>query len=422
MNPRSAVKQIRRQIEEHHVYRGDSLNMSPSENVTSPGLREMVASDFMHRYGFYNRMDIERRWEGNEHINKVEEIVVDLARRLFKAEYVDISPISGHIAMLSALATFARPASAVFEIAGQNGGHGFYHLPNGVPMVNYHPEFFPFDTTEWNIDVDAAAKSIRQKKPSTVIFGSSFYLFPHPVRELVPVAQEVGAAVLCDEAHVLALIAGEQWPNPLSEGAYAFTGSTHKTFPGPQKGIVMMNNATYAERIAKTISPCLQSNHHLMNVAALGYSLAEMLLYGKAYSKQIIKNARAFGAALAEEGFDVVAAHRRFTSSHQVLIKTETYLPALRASRLLEKSGIFANRMELQDANGLRTGTNELTRIGMKEADMKDVARFYREVIIDKKDPRKVARRIRAFVSRFRKLHYSLDAGKNPYRTLRLLE
>ena len=422
MNPSLVARRIQRLVEKHHKLRANSLNMSPSENVTSWALRAIVASDFMHRYGICDRRDIERRWEGNIYINEVEKIVQELAKRLFDVEYVDLRPISGHIATLSALGAFAKAGSTVFETAGENGGHGFYNLPDSVPIVDYRPEFFPFDTTEWNIDVDSTAKRIRQAKPSVLIFGSSFYLFPSPIRDLRPVADEVGAAILCDEAHVLALIAGKQWPNPLSEGAHVFTASTHKTFPGPQKGIVMTNSVTCVEKVAKIISTGLQSNHHLMNVAALGYGLAEMLQYGKVYAKQMVNNARALGAALADEGFEVVGEHKGFTRSHQVLIKTDSYVPAPQVSRLLEKSGIFANRMELHDANGVRTGTNELTRIGMKESDMKEVARFYREVVIDKRDPREVARRVRAFVSDFRKLQYSFDAGKNPYSTPRFFE
>jgi glycine hydroxymethyltransferase len=390
--------------------------MSPSENVTSPSLREIVASDFMHRYGVYDLQDIERRWEGNAYVIAVEKVVQDLAKRLFDVEIVDLKPISGHVAMLAAIGAFAKPGTSTFEVSEHNGGHGFSHFQENFSVANYRPEFYPFDTREWNIDVDAAAKKIRQIRPSALIFGSSFYLFPHPVKELRAVADEVGATVLCDEAHVLALIAGKKWPNPLSEGGHIFTGSTHKTFPGPQKGIVMTNNQRYAEKVARALSPGLQSNHHLMNVAALGFGMAEMLKYGKAYAKQVVSNARAFGASMAEEGFDVIGEHRGFTQSHQILIRTNRYVPAPQASRLLEKANIFANRMELQDANGLRTGTNELTRMGMKESNMKEVARFYRDVIIDRKDPRHVARRVTILMSDFGRIRYSFDSGKNPYK------
>ena len=395
--------------------------MIPSENVSSPSLRELVVSDFMHRYSDYEQHNIEKRWdEGSAYVIEVEKIVRDLAKAVFGAEYVDLRPVSGHLAILSCICAFAKPGTAVFETAGINGGHEWYYYPKNIPIVNYHSEFYPFDVKEWNIDVDAAAKKIRETKPSALILGTSFYLFPQPVKELRSVADEVGAAVLCDEAHVLGLIAGKQWPNPLSEGAHAFTGSTHKSFPGPQKGIVLTNDAECARKVADAIYPSLITNHHLADVAALGYGLAEMMAFGESYAKQVVSNAQAFGAALAQEGFDVIGENKGFTKSHQILIRTDNHIPGPQASKLLEKANIVVTKMELQDANGLRTGTNELTRMGMKESDMKEVARLYREVLLDKKDPQQVARRVKTFVSRFRKIKYSFDAGKDPYCLLKL--
>lgn len=395
--------------------------MIPSENVSSPSLRELVVSDFMHRYSEYEQHNIEKRWdEGSAYVIEVEKMVRDLAKAVFAAEYVDLRPVSGHVAILSCIGAFAKPGTVVFETGGVNGGHEWYYYPKNIPIVNYRPEFYPFDIKEWNIDVDAAAKKIRETKPSALIMGASFYLFPQPVKELRSVADEVGAAVLCDEAHVLGLIAGKQWPNPLSDGAHVFTGSTHKSFPGPQKGLVLTNDAECARKVADAMYPCLLTNHHLMDVAALGIGLAEMMTYGESYAKQVVSNAKAFGAALAEEGFDVIGAHKGFTQSHQVLIRTDRNIPGPQASKLLEKANIVCNKMELQDANGLRTGTNELTRMGMKESDMKEVARLYREVVLDRKDPQQVARRVKAFVSRFRKIRYSFDEGKDPYILFKL--
>lgn len=396
------------------------MNMIASENVSSPSLRKIVASDLMHRYGEYEKHDLESRWdEDNALIIEIERTVRNLARDLFDVEYVDLRPISGHLAILSCICAFARPRTTVFEIAGFDGGHEWSSFAGNIPIVNYRPEFYPFDSKDWNIDVDAAANKIRKKKPSVLIFGSSFYLFPNPIRELRSVAAEVGATIVCDEAHVLGLIAGKQWPNPLREGGHVMSGSTHKSFPGPQKGIVMTNSTKHANKIANAIYPSLLTNHHLMNVAALGYALAEMLNWGKKYARQTVKNAKSFGAALVEEGFDVVAEHRGFTQSHQVLIRTDKRLPGRKAAKLLEKANIITNKMELRNANGIRTGTSELTRIGMQEAEMKEVAHFYREVLLERKDPQEVARHVRSFVSRFGKICYSFDEGKNPYALAR---
>jgi len=396
--------------------------MIPSENVSSPSLRAIVASDLMHRYAEYEQNRIDKRWdEGNAYVIEIEKITRDLARKLFRVQHVDLRPVSGHLAILSAITAFAKPGTTVFETAGFNGGHEWYYFPKNIPVVNYRPEFYPFDTREWNIDIDAAAKQIRKLKPSVLVLGSSFYLFPHPIRELRSVADEVGASVVSDDAHVLGLIAGKVWPNSLSEGAHVMAASTHKSFPGPQKGIVMTNDAACAEKVATALYPSLITNHHLMNVAALGYGLAEMVEYGKGYAEQVVRNAKAFGAALTDEGFDVVAEHKGYTQSHQILIKTAKHFRGSRAAKLLENANIIVTKMELHDANGVRTGTNELTRIGMNESDMKEVARFYREILLDKKNPRQIAKRISTFLLPFDKIKYSFDVDGNPYSLLEFL-
>ena len=416
MESKFAARRIKNLLAKHHRFRAKSLNMIPAENVTSPSLREIVASDLMHRYAEYEQNDIEKRWdEGNVYTIEIEKITRDLARKLFGVDYVDLRPVSGHLAILSCIAAFAKPRTVVFEVAGTNGGHEWYHFPGNIPVVNYRPVFYPFDTKEWNIDLDAATKQIREMKPSALILGSSFYLFPHPVKELVSVASEIGAAVLCDEAHALGLIAGKRWLNPLSHGAHVLSGSTHKTIPGPQKGIVMTNNDEVAEKVATAIYPSLTTNHHLMNVAALGYGLAEMLEYGESYAEQMVKNAKSFAGALSAEGFDVVGEQKGFTESHQVLIRTDKHVPGANAAKLLETANIIVNKMELQDANGVRTGTNEVTRMGMVESDMAELAQFYRQTIIDKKNPEQISSRVRMFVSRFQKIKYSFDMGRNPY-------
>jgi glycine hydroxymethyltransferase len=177
----------------------------------------------------------------------------------------------------------------------------------------------------------------------------------------------------------------------------------------------MTNNVEVARKVATAIYPSLTTNHHLMNVAALGYGLAELLEYGEAYAKQTIKNAKAFAEALCAEGFDVVGEHKGFTQSHQVLIRTDKHVPGAEAAKLLERANIIVNKMELQDANGVRTGTNELTRMGMDESNMAELAQFYRQAIIDKKNPERISTHVKAFVSRFRRIRYSFDGGRNPY-------
>jgi len=282
--------------------------------------------------------------------------------------------------------------------------------------------FLPFDKEEMNIDVDKAEKVIRDVEPDLVLFGASVFLFPHPVKELRDVAKEVEAVVAYDASHVLGLIAGKQFQNPLKEGADVVTSSTHKTFPGPQHGMIMCKTE-FKEAVDRAVFPGVLSNHHLHNVVALAIALCEMRAFGIDYAKQIVKNAKALAEALANEGFEVVAEHKGFTESHQVLVDLiPSGLSGLEAEKMLERAGILVNRNLLpwdkergrnfRDPSGIRIGVQEVTRLGMREEEMKDVARFMADVLLRKKDVREVAKNVAEFRKDFVKIEYSFDRGK----------
>jgi glycine hydroxymethyltransferase len=413
---RRTAQKVKSLIRSHHRWRRKCINLIASENVASPSVREVVACDFLNRYAEYEDQRIDKRWdEGSSYVIEVEKIAQDLAKGLFNARFVELRPISGQMAITSVICSLAKLGSTVFEVNSKDGGHGWSAF-SGSQIVDYKPDFYIFDHEEWNIDVDASAKRIKESKPSLLILGSSYYLFPPPVEELKEVAEEAGALVVCDDAHVLGLIAGKRWPNPLRMGATVLVGSTHKTFPGPQRGLALTDNKEIAEKIAKAIYPALLTNHHLNDLAALSVALAEFEEFGEGYAEQVVDNAKALGEALSEEGFDVVAEHKGFTESHQVLVKTTRYVRAAKASKMLKEVNIIANKMELNEANGLRIGTSEVTRVGMKEADMKEVARFIGRTLIGKENFTSIKKDVTKFMHEFQKMHYSFDMDKPAYK------
>lgn len=403
-------------VRENSLWRGGCINMVASENVSSPTVRSIVGSDFMHRYAEYERQDIEKRFnEGSRYIVEIEKTAQALAKKLFGCKFVELRPISGHIAIISCVLAFARAGGTTLELNGANGGHEWHRTATNNPAVGYRPDWLPFDTDEWNIDVDAARRKMTETRPDVVILGSSFYLFPHPTKQIREAADEVGAKVLQDEAHVLGLIGGRAWPNPLDKGAHLFTASTHKTFPGPQKGIIMANEESLMRRVMDTVYPSLLTNHHLMNVAALAYAMAEFIEFGESYATQVVKNAQALAGALSDQGFDVIGAKNGFTKSHQVLVRTSSFMSGNNAAKALGAADMICNKMELEKADGLRLGTSEVTRVGMNQSEMKEIAAFIADVLLRKKDPAQLRRRVRTFTADFRKIRYSFENGKNAY-------
>jgi glycine hydroxymethyltransferase len=414
------ARKVRTLSRENGRWRGSCINILAAENVTSPTVRQIVASDFMHRYSEYEGHDVERRFdEGGRYTVEVERIGQRLAKELFGSRFAELRPISGHMAIMSCILAMMSPGGTSLELSGPNGGHNWDSFARTNPAVNYRPEYLPFDTDEWNVDIDGARKKIKATRPDAVVLGSSFFLFPHPTKEIREAADETGTKVLYDGAHVLGLIAGGAWPNPLRDGAHFLTGSTHKSFPGPQKGIILSDDQELLGRAMGTLYPSMLTNHHLMNVAALTYAMAEFLQFGAAYASQTVKNAVALAEALSGEGFDVIGADKGFTRSHQVLVRTSPRIRGDAAAKTLDLANIVCNKMELEKADGLRIGVSEVTRVGMRESEMREVARFIGDVLIREKDPSKVVQGVRRFTEGFRKIRFSFEDGRDAYSTLR---
>ncbi|RLF87819.1 serine hydroxymethyltransferase [Thermococci archaeon] len=407
-------------VEMHEKWRASTINLIASENVTSPSVTRAVASGFMHKYA--EGWPRQRYYQGCKYIDEVELIGVDLFCKLFKSDFADLRPISGTNANQAAFFGLTNAGDKAIVLHTSHGGH-ISHMPFGAAgMRGLEVHTWPFDNEEFNIDVDKAAQMIREVEPKIIVFGGSLFPFPHPVKELAPVAKEVGAYVVYDAAHVLGLIAGGKFQDPLREGADVVTSSTHKTFPGPQGGAILYKDL--GEDTAKlqwAIFPGVLSNHHLHHMAGKVITAAEMLEFGKAYAEQIVKNAKTLAEALAEEGFKVIGEDKGFTESHQVIVDVSELHEAGGgwAAPLLEEAGIILNKNllpwdpleKVNTPSGLRIGVQEMTRVGMMEDDMKEIARFMRRVLLDREDPKKVEKEVFEFRRQFQKVYYSFDHG-----------
>lgn len=396
---RQYLSRVESLVDKHQQWRGkECINLIPSENVTSPAVRGMISSDFMHRYTstrtpFY---------QGTKFMDQVEELGEKFAKELFRAEYADLRPLSGHLADMALLIALTQPGDTIISVDPEVGGYGGLGKFAIAKTLGRRVEYFPFNQVEMNIEVEASIKAIRSLKPKLIILGASFFLFPHPVKKLRGVADEMKATIAYDGSHVLGLIAGSTFQDPLREGADILLGSTHKTFPGPQGGIIL-GKAELKEKFDKALA-LVVDNYHLNRVAALTVALAEMLAFGKDYATQVVKNARALGKALEQEGFRIKCAHKRYTRSHQLLLDTAGLGSAETVASNLEKANIIVDR-------GIRLGTQEVTRLGMGEKEMSRIAVLFREVLVDKLPAEKVALKVHELQSRFTAVKYRFDDG-----------
>ncbi len=421
---------IREMAKKHTELFRNSIPMIASENLISPLAREMLITDLHNRYA--EGLPGERYYQGNEFVDLIELKTQELAKKLFKADYADVRPISGTNANMGVLFALSKPGDRITVPGVSAGAHISSAKFGAVGLRGLEPVEYPFDVEEMNLDIDGTIKVIKEVKPKLALFGQSVYLFPTPLKEFQDVFQEIGTHVWYDAAHVAGLIAGGKFQDPLREGVEVMSMSTHKTLPGPQHGMIVANprDEKTKKKLIYGVFPGVLSNHHLNAMAALGVALAEHIEFGRQYAEQIVRNSKALGQALYERGFKVLAENKGFTESHTLVVDVREHGGGKFAAEALEKANIIVNKNLLPwddvntalDPSGLRLGTQEMTRIGMKESEMVDVAEFMKRVVIDKEEPKKVGQDVAEFKKDFQSIHYCFKEGTRGYDYEELIE
>src|ERR671921_1741878 len=375
MSAKTSYDKVIQLMKEHHIWFDKSIPLIASENIPSPAVREALMSDFGNRYA--EGWPGERVYAGCIYIDQVELICNDLARRVFRAEFADCRATSGVVANLAIYAAFSSPGDWMMAASIPSGGH----ISHG-------------------------------KKEHSGTAGLVHGLY-----------------INYDGAHVAGLIAGGEFQDPLREGADSITMSSHKTLWGPQGGCIV-SYAKHAENIKKAIFPGNTSSHHLHHVAGKAIALAESLEFGKAYAKQVIRNAKALAEALAGYGFRLLGEKNGYTASHQIAVDVTKFGDGGTIEEQLEKAGIILNRQLLpgdikagrhyMHPSGVRIGVPETTRLGMKESEMKEIANFIKRVIVEKQDPGIVRKDVADFRKQFQKVHYAFDNAIGAYEYISL--
>lgn len=403
-----STRDIDNLLKKNRNYREGCLNLIASENFASEKVRNYLSSEIGNRYGCYTTEDPEdREYTGNKYIHELEMATQDLVKDLFKAKYVDLRPIGGHMAGMGVVLALLEPGDLVIEVDLKDWGHG---MVGPMCQIRQFDETINVEYMEFNkdraVDTQKLIEQVRSRKPKLVIFGGSGTLFEEPVEELSPIAKEAGTLIAYDASHVTGLIGAGVFSNPLEKGADIMFGSTHKSFPGPQGGFVASNSKELIELVGNTLSPSLVTSHHLNRLPALAASILEMKEYGQEYGKQIVKNSRALAEALDKEGFQVYGKDRGYTDTHLILVGLGEYTDSAPAE-FLEKFNILCSDDFSGSSPEIRVGTPEVTRHGMKEEEMKEIAKFFKRALIDKEDVESLKRDVEAFSRKYLGLEYS---------------
>ncbi len=407
-----------------------AINLIASENTPSEAVRRVQNSDFMGRYaeGHPNKGDkVNRYYQGTRYIDEIESMAEEEIKELFGAKQVDVRPISGNAANTAIALAWLRGGDTIIANSTDAGGH-ISHGPVGVfgrriqdrgqslkmdsPKA-IHLHYLPLTSDQYHVDPKKTIELIDQVSPQLVVMGKSLFLFPEPVEEVAAFCRTKGIPLLYDGAHVLGLIAGGQFQDPLREGATWVTGSTHKTFPGPQRGLILANlegedEKKYWTAADRGVFPGSSSNHHLHSLPALVVATREMKKYGRDYAAQIIRNAQALGRSLDELGTPVEAREFGYTRSHTIAVNVAQWGGGVEVAKRLEASDIIVNYNMLpgdsdpRNPSGLRIGTPEMTRFGMDERAMGELAQLIHDAILGKN----VKSQVNALRSRFTEMKY----------------
>lgn len=386
-------------IDNHNNWRGNCINLVASENVVSNDVKYALSSDMQHRYFFQNifstKSGLDYQYRGTAFVEGLVEQTRQLALDLFNADYVNLDMLSGHQSNLNIIFSYCRPGDTIICSDTEFGGYPGLAIDKLPKYLGVNVEFLPQTEIGGNIDLDLLRILIKNKKPKIVILSSSITLFPFPVKEVSLLCHEYGIPFVYDASHPLGLIAGKQFQDPFSEGADLIIGSTHKSFPGPQGGIILGKGGDFSNIIEATDFVTVD-NIHVNRIAALGMALLEMKEFGEGYAIQIIKNAKKLAVELECIGINVKYKTKGYTNSHQFIL--EEFDDYSNFTLKLEKANIILD-------NSGRIGLSEITRLGMKEKDMQEIASFFGR-IKNGESSEYVKKDTINFMSNFSKINY----------------
>lgn len=397
---------IKAVIDQELMRQRDKLEMIASENIVSQAVMEAQGSVLTNKYaeGYPGK----RYYGGCEHVDVVETLAIERAKRLFGAEHANVQPHSGSQANFAVYFAMLKPGDTIVGMNLSHGGHLTHGSPVNVSGTYFNVVPYGVNSDTQQIDYDEFRNIVLEAKPKLIIAGGSAYSRQIDFKKMADVAHEVGAIFMVDMAHFAGLVAAGLHPNPV-EYADIVTTTTHKTLRGPRGGMILCKEE-YAKAIDKAVFPGIQGGPLMHVIAAKAVALGEALQPEfKVYAEQVIKNAKLLAAELMAKGLTIVSGG---TDTHVMLVDVRnTGLTGKEAEHLLDEIGITANKNTIPFdpaspfvTSGVRLGTPALTTRGLKEDDMKEIADIIATVLQNPEDTAKhqdAAKRVAALCEKY---------------------
>jgi glycine hydroxymethyltransferase len=422
-SPEEMQEAVLAAVRRNEKWRGQQcINLLAPEAPTSPTVRALLSAEVGTRAAEGHIGAVNRWFAGTKHIDEIEALCVELLKKLFKANYADHRLCASMIGNLAVYTALTEPGDVIMSLPQPVGGHSSNRPDGPAGVRGLKIVDIPFDQAELVVDLETFRKVAPLVRPKVVALGASMTLFPFPLQEMREIIAEWGGHLFFDGAHQLGLVAGGQFQDPLREGAAIMTGSAGKTFSGPQSGVMVWNDPNLTRPLTTAVFPVLAATHQVNRVAALAASTTELLAFGQVYMAQIVANARALGAALEQRGIPVLAAHKGYTTTHQIIANVRQFGGGLEVAHRLAKANLITNKNlipgdkpeDWDRPGGLRLGTIEITRLGMGGAEMEAIAGFMARVLVEGEDPEQVGREVIEFRAAYQTLYYCFENGLPP--------
>ena len=372
----------------------EGLELIPSENFPSKAVLHALGSVFNNKYaeGYPGK----RYYGGNQVIDKVENLAIERAKKLFGCEHANVQPLSGSPANIAVYFALMNFGDTLMGMSLAQGGHLTHGHKVNFSGKAYRIAPYGVDPKTHLIDYDEVRRLALKEKPKIIVSGATAYPRQFDFKAFADIAAECGAISMADIAHIAGLIVGGVHPSPFPF-TDVVTTTTHKTLRGPRGGMIMCKQR-FAEAIDKAVFPGLQGGPHEHTIAAVAVAFKEaMQPEFKTYAKQIVKNAKALADSLMSEGFTLISGG---TDNHLILVDLRNKnVTGKEAETALDKAGITVNKNMIPydprspfDPSGIRLGTPAITTRGMREGEMSEIAKLISKAIDNYKDERKLAK------------------------------
>jgi glycine hydroxymethyltransferase len=386
-----------------------TLELIASENHVSKAVMEAAGSCLTNKYaeGYPGA----RYYGGCKYYDEIETLAIDRAKQLFNCKFANVQPHSGANANLATFMAMMQPGDRFISLNLSSGGHLSHGMKLNTSAIFYKPDHYELDPKTEQIDFNSVRAKAKELKPKMILCGYSAYPRTIDFAKFREIADEVGALVMADIAHIAGLCAAGVHPSPFPH-AHVVTTTTHKTLRGPRGGLIMTNDEDLAKSINRSVFPGTQGGPLMHIIAAKAVAFGEDLKPEfKIYSAQIVKNAKALAAALQKNGYRLQSGG---TDNHLMLVdlraRNESYTGA-DAEKALEAAGMITNKNAIFNdprppkvTSGIRLGTPAVTTRGLKENDMTTIADFFDRALVAKDNPEslsKLREEVAAFTKKF---------------------